>query len=564
MSDRASAQDEIQKGYSLEELSIIDQTTQKDACNDERPGGLPEWKWKAAVLIFIITGSCSGYDVSNVANIQPRLYEAFGNIELLPWIGLSYSLANFAVLSFARKIAYCFDLKWVYLVHLAIFMVGTAIGGASNDIQTMIVARVIMGWGGSVCQQINFSYVAILAKPAETAGLFGILSAMWAVGLVVGGPIGSAFAENSNTTWRWAFYIKLPIVGLCLALAVICLPSRSLTTGDVPVWRRLASIDPIGVVFNMVVPVLFALATTFSGPIWDWDSAASIAVWVIFAVALVAWVSQQYLCIFTTPEESAIPMHMFSKLRLLPIWVATGCAGAAYAVTLYYTPLFYAFARGHGAIQQTVRMLPFIIVFILVVLFTGVLLTVICRYKIIYLCAANITLAASIAMATTMDDKVPEAQVMGIEALIGMGLGMQFQHGLGISNVINKTERDRVDSTVICNMVQMGSIAITLSIAGCIFQNVGFNLLSSAVGRKQYSEEDIREALAGVSSVVWQTKDRQVVARGIAAVTEVLSREFYIVVASSTVCLVCAICMSSEKLDYVRKKSTEATTLESS
>lgn len=60
MSDHASAQDETQKAYSLEELSIIDQTTQKDGYNDERPGGLPEWKWKAAVLIFIITGACSG------------------------------------------------------------------------------------------------------------------------------------------------------------------------------------------------------------------------------------------------------------------------------------------------------------------------------------------------------------------------------------------------------------------------------------------------------------------------------------------------------------------------
>ncbi|KAM6529472.1 hypothetical protein FALCPG4_007607 [Fusarium falciforme] len=203
-------------------------------------------------------------------------------------------------------------------------------------------------------------------------------------------------------------------------------------------------------------------------------------------------------------------------------------------------------------------------IIIFVVLFTGVLLTVISRYKIIYLCAATITLAASIAVATTMGGKVSEAQVMDIEALIGIGLGMQFQHGLGISNVINKTERDRVDSTVICNMAQMGSIAITLSIAVCIFQNVGFNLLFFAVGRKQYSEEDIREALAGVSSVVLQTKDRQVVSRGIAAVTEVLSREFYIIVASSAVCLVCAVCMSSEKLDYGRKKSTEATTPESS
>lgn len=94
-----------------------------------------------------------GYDVSNVANIQPELYEVFGHIELLPWIGLSYSLANFAVLSYTRKITYCFNLKWVFILHMVIFMAGTAIAGAADNITTIIVGRVIMGWGGSVVQQ---------------------------------------------------------------------------------------------------------------------------------------------------------------------------------------------------------------------------------------------------------------------------------------------------------------------------------------------------------------------------------------------------------------------------
>jgi hypothetical protein len=95
----------------------------------------------------------AGYDVSNVANIQPRLYETFGNIELLPWIGLSYSLSNFAFLSFARKITYCFDLKWLYCFHLIVFLVGAAIAGTAQEINFIIVGRVIMGWGGSVVQQ---------------------------------------------------------------------------------------------------------------------------------------------------------------------------------------------------------------------------------------------------------------------------------------------------------------------------------------------------------------------------------------------------------------------------
>lgn len=95
----------------------------------------------------------AGYDVSNVANIQPRLYEAFGNIELLPWIGLSYSLSNFAFLSFARNITYCFDLRWIYCAHLVVFLAGAVVAGSAEDIALVIVGRVIMGWGGSVVQQ---------------------------------------------------------------------------------------------------------------------------------------------------------------------------------------------------------------------------------------------------------------------------------------------------------------------------------------------------------------------------------------------------------------------------
>lgn len=379
------------------------------------------------------------------------------------------------------------------------------------------------------------------------------MSAMWAVGLVIGAPIGSAFAENPDATWRWAFYFNLPTVGLCLVLGAFCLPSYSLAP-KIPLWKRLAQIDPVGVMFNIATPVLFAIATTFSGPIWAWGSGASIAAWVAFGIVFVAWILQQHFCILTTAKQRAFPMHMLSRLDLLPIWIASGCAGAAYAVTLYYIPLFFAFARGHGAMEQTERMLPFILVFIVVILFTGAVLPIIGRYKIIYIMAGSATLAGATAMATTMDSSISEAHVMGFEALIGIGLGMHFQHGLGISNVINKDPGDKVDSSIICNMVMMGGIAVVLSMAGCIFQNVGFNLLVDAIGTENYTENDLREALAGVSSAVWRSRDPQIVSRGIDVVTEVIADEFYIVVASAALCLVCAMCMKTEKLDYGRTK----------
>ena len=394
-------------------------------------------------------------------------------------------------------------------------------------------------------------YMSILATPAEMPKLFAGSSSSWAAGLIAGGPIGEAFANNHHTTWRWAFYLNLPLVGLCIVLSVLCLPKRSFAL-PVPLMQRLTRIDPVGVVMNMVVPVLLAVALTFDGPIWKWDSGASIAVWVVFAVTLIFWGVQQYFSLFTKPAERALPVHIMSRTDLIPIWIATGCGGATYAITLYYTPLFFSFARGFGAVAQTIRLFPFIFVFIVVIMTTGSLLPAVGRYSLIYILGGAITLAGGAAMAATMSSTVSDAQVMGLEALIGIGLGLHFQHGMGITTVINKNERDRVDSVLIGNMTQMGSIAIMLAAAGSIFQNVGYDLLVDAVGH-QFESSEIRSALAGVSSVVWASKDPEVVRRGVKAVAEVIAREFWIVASSGAVCLICGLLMKREKLDYGRK-----------
>ena len=93
-----------------------------------------------------------GFDVSNVANIQPQLYVAFGHIEYLPWIGLSYSLANFATLSFAGRILDIFDIRHVYLVCVVVFAAGAALAGSAETISAIIAGRAVMGIGGSICQ----------------------------------------------------------------------------------------------------------------------------------------------------------------------------------------------------------------------------------------------------------------------------------------------------------------------------------------------------------------------------------------------------------------------------
>lgn len=399
----------------------------------------------------------------------------------------------------------------------------------------------------------NFSYLAVFATTSETPKLVGAVSAMWATGLVVGGPVGSALAENKHATWRWAFYLNLPLVGVGLLVAFLCMPHHHMQP-KVTGRELIAKFDILGVACNLVWPFLFATYVTLSGTNWTWTSGEAWALFTVTLVVGIVWLLSIVFSIFTAKEDKAIPAHLLSRRDLLPIFVASGCAGAAYAITIYYAPLFFAFTRGRGAMEQSVRLLPFILVFIVTIMLTGGLLPLIGRYQIIYLLGGASTLAGAAAMVATMDANVSEAQIMGLEALLGFGLGLHFQHGVGISNVINKNDRDRVDGAVLCNMSQMCGIAMMLAIAGSIFQNVGFSLLKDALGAGSYSDDDIREALAGVASSVWRLANEKVRRDAIGAVADVISREFIIVVASGALCLLAAACMKREKLDYGRSR----------
>ncbi|KAM0347903.1 hypothetical protein ACHAP4_011166 [Fusarium culmorum] len=366
------------------------------------------------------------------------------------------------------------------------------------------------------------------------------MSGLWAIGLVVGGPVGSAFAEGSTTTWRWAFFINLPFLGLAIICALLFVPSRPDSDGA-PLRDRLADTDILGIVLQVATTILFAIAATFSGPVWEWNSESCIAIWTVFAVIFAAWGVQQFISYQRRPGYQVIPITVMRKRHMIPLWVASSCAGATYAIVLYYMPLFYAFSKGLGALQQTVRLLPFIITFIITVVIVAASIPRLKQYGVIYLAGGAITLSSATALATTIAPDVPESKVMGLTALVAVGLGLHFQHSNAISNRINKDLRDRVECAALLNMSLMGGISMALIIAGAVYENRGMSLLKSALGSVDHPDADLREALAGVSRGTWVEGEAQLISHGAKATCEAISLLLYIVSSSGALCFVCGI-----------------------
>ncbi|GKU10038.1 unnamed protein product, partial [Fusarium langsethiae] len=132
-------------------------------------------------------------------------------------------------------------------------------------------------------------------------------------------------------------------------------------------------------------------------------------------------------------------------------------------------------------------------------------------------------------------------KVMGLTALIGLGLGLHFQHGNAISNMINKDLRDRVESAALLNMSLMGGISMALIMAGAIYENRGMALLSSALQAFHYDDEDLREALGGVSPSVWEGAETKINEYGADATTRAISSLLYIISSSGALCLACGV-----------------------
>ncbi|KAF4950797.1 hypothetical protein FSARC_13094 [Fusarium sarcochroum] len=378
------------------------------------------------------------------------------------------------------------------------------------------------------------------ATDTQSPLLYGILSGLWAIGLVAGGPVGSAFAESTTATWRWAFFVNLPFLGLAFLGALIFVPGRP-DSGDASPQNHLADMDILGIVLQISTTVLFAVAATFSGPVWEWNSAPCIAVWTVFATVLVVWCIQQYHSYQKQPGHQVVPITIMTQCHILPLWIASACAGATYAIMLYYMPLFYAFSKGLGALQQTVRLLPFILPFIATVVIVAGCLPRLKQYGLIYLVGGAVTLASATALATTLAPDVPESRVMGLTALVGVGLGLHFQHSNAISNTINKDPRDRIESAALMNMSLMGGISVALVVAGAIYENRGMSFLKSALGAFDFDEGDLREALAGVSRDFWQGDEARMLAYGASATSKAIALLFYIVSCSGALCLACGV-----------------------
>ncbi|XXG94705.1 hypothetical protein Hte_000962 [Hypoxylon texense] len=502
-------------------------------------------RWLFLCIAIYTTCFLYGLDTTIAADIQGPIVETLGHVDQIAWVGAGFPLGSVCVILLLGKLYKTFNTKWNFIATVVLFEVGSAICGSAPSMNAMIVGRVIAGTGGSGIYLGSLQYVALMTGEKERGFYMSLIGALWGVGSVLGPVIGGAFVE-SPATWRWAFYINLPIGALTIPPFLLFLPSFHPLRG-ITIRERLASIDFAGFLLGCGTWVSFLLAFTMAGGVWPWDDGRTIATFVVFGVLLTAYVLQQYFAIFTTPARRLFPGHLLRKRTQVLLYVVTAAGGTSMYVIIYYIPLYFQFVNGDGAVMSAVRLLPFVCIAVTVSIFAGSFLHLIKIYMAIYLLGGILFVAGGGPLMVYLNPGSGAGIVYGLTVIIAAGCGLSMTSAFTIATLTSEPE-DVNAALNMQNVAQIGAQAIALAIAGQIYQSTGFRNLSAVLSGHGYADSEIRDAVAGAQSALISSLSGDLRDRAVAAIAGAMQMTLVLVPIAGGIMLIAALCMKRERL----------------
>ncbi|KAB8209760.1 major facilitator superfamily domain-containing protein [Aspergillus parasiticus] len=411
---------------------------------------------------------------------QPVILDLFGEVSLLPWVGVGFALGTMCVLTWG-KVYRVFNVKYVYLFNIAMFEIGSAVCGAAPNMTALVVGRVIAGVGGSGMYSGTLSFVAMLTSLKERPLYMAGSTVIWGIGSVLGPVVGGAFADSS-ATWRWAFYINFPIGAVFAPSYLFLIPSVDPQPSKS--WaEKCRMIDWIMMIMFLAGSTSLIMAITFGGTLYAWSSGNKIALWVVAGVLLVVCIVLVKYHPGVDKDNRLYPAHFFKRPILVNLQLQMFLVSGIVLVMSYYIPLFFQFIRGDGPLDAGVRLLPFIISMVVFAMGNGALMPKL-PYILPWHLFSSALVVAGTALLYTVDLSTSNAKIYGYCILSLVPLK-------DISNAVGAMA-----------ISQDLGMVIFLAMAGSIYQNLALQKVAQAM--PALSAANITNLVAGTSSRTYQ------------------------------------------------------------
>jgi EmrB/QacA subfamily drug resistance transporter len=297
----------------------------------------------AALMLAVLLAALDG---TIVATALPTITAELGGLDQLSWVVTGYLLASTISTPLYGKLGDLYGRKRVFQAAIVIFLVGSALCGQAQGMGELIAFRTVQGLGGGGLIVLAQAIIGDVVSPRDRGRYQGIFGAVFGISSVAGPLIGGFLVDNAS--WRWIFYVNLPI-GI-VALAVIAVALR------VPEQRREARIDVLGTILLSLAAGCFVLATSLGGQTYGWGS------WQIVGLGVVTVAATALLIpVEKRAAEPVLPMSLFSSR----VFTMAGAIGFIVGFGLFgattYLPLFLQIVTGASPTGSGLELLPLIL-----------------------------------------------------------------------------------------------------------------------------------------------------------------------------------------------------------
>ncbi|KIW96646.1 uncharacterized protein Z519_02037 [Cladophialophora bantiana CBS 173.52] len=376
----------------------------------------------SVIAVFLIA-----LDQTIVGTAIPKITDEFHGLRDVSWYAAAYFMTFGAAQTSAGKIYKYFNLKWSFLVSMLIFEVGSLICGVAPSSRALVVGRAIAGLGGAGLSVGGTSIVSFTVPPAKRPMMMGIIGMTYAIAAVLGPLIGGIFSDH--VTWRWCFYINLPIGGLA-AVAVFFffhLPTAA-APPQVSWTKRLLHMDPVGVALAMGGITCFILALQYGGNTHPWDSSIVIGLLVGFgllAIVLVGWE------IWLGDYAMMLP-RLYKQRSLSTTAPYQFFFMGSYIILLYYLPIYFQSILGASPIKSGVNNLPLVLAAAVFALAGGAVVMKTGRAQQVIFVGSMLSTVA-IGLIYTLDIGTSTGKWVGYQLFVGAAMAFAIMHGLTIA-----------------------------------------------------------------------------------------------------------------------------------
>jgi EmrB/QacA subfamily drug resistance transporter len=440
-----------------------------EAVDEPRFSRRVTWLTMLSVLLVMLLSSL---DQTIVGTAMPRVIAELHGFDRYTWVTTAYLLTSTVMIPIYGKLSDIFGRKPILIFALSVFLIGSGLSGASQTMTQLILFRAIQGIGAGGLMSTAIAVVGDLFAPRERAKWQGVIGGVFGVAFILGPTVGGWITDNS--TWRWVFYVNLPL-GIIALLVLIFL---------MPVLRqpnKHARIDFIGAALLVVGTVPLLLGFSWAGSQYAWGSPQVIGMLITAAAGWIAFVLYE-LRLERTGGQPIIEPTLFKNNTFAVSTLVTMITGVALFGSIFYIPLFVQGVIGTSATNSGVIMTPMMLTAIITSVVSGQIVARTGRYKILAIVGACISLIGGLLLLRLGIDSTNTDVVVAMVVLgLGMGTGMSLFNLLVQNALPNKIGQATAALTFFRQIGSTIGLAGMGAVMNSIFPDAFKNALPDAV-----------------------------------------------------------------------------------